>query len=134
MLTKTTDAQLIKSILSHPSIWWHIAPKHVNADEFDLPMEADYYLTPDNSGVIILHELALGVQIHVNILPGNRGEPALLATLEAVNMGLKSRDIVYATIPTECANVYQFALKCGMTDGGMLNGKHFVFTHTKLGA
>lgn len=132
MLTKTLDKAEIMAVLAHASIWPHIAPEGVQPSDFDPPLDSIYYLTADKQGLMIAHETELGMLIHANFLPEARFQAVGFAQ-QAVNDCLHRRDVVYSLIAPRFAHAYRFALKCGLRDGGMLNGRHFLYTNKPLG-
>lgn len=121
------------SVLSHPAIWPNIAPDSVEPDAFDPPLEGvEYWAVREDfdkpvQGLFILHHDGGGVMIHANMLPEGRGALAEEAGILASEYAKNQYGYVYALIPKAFENVYQFALRCGMQDGGIINGDHYVY-------
>jgi hypothetical protein len=130
-MQKTLDRELIMGVLAHPSIWPCIAPEGIKPEEFEPPFDCDYYITDDHNGLMIAHETPLGMLLHANFIPEARNKAVECARF-AVNESLKKRDVAYALIPQNYPKVYQFSLRVGMQDGGLLNGEHFVYTNVPL--
>jgi hypothetical protein len=129
-LALITDKAQIMSVLSHPAIWPNIAPDHIEPSAFDPPLEGVEYwgvFDKDLMGLFILHYDGQGMQIHANMLPEGRGDIAQEAGTLVSDYARDRYGYVYALIPEKYDNVYQFALRCGMQDGGLIGEDHYVY-------
>ena len=113
MITRTTNMDMVNSILSHPVIWKDIAP---DVAVFEAPYDRNflYFLMGEADGVIIFHPFRDGLKIHPNILPNKRGKKAYKAVEDACQevfaMGCTS---IYAEIAPELRHVISFARALG---------------------
>lgn len=126
MIERTHDLARIKAILTHPSIWPHIAPKGVDPQEWQ-PPEGCYYLMCEG-GLFICHPGKYGMQIHANMLPGYRGEHAVKACEAAVQWMFEHTDAeyLYCSVPEDYPHVVEFAKRCGFAERGIESGKHIL--------
>jgi hypothetical protein len=112
-IRRTTDEDLINSILKADGIWEAIGGKG-SIDDFDAPVDGEiHYLLveegEETAGLFILHPDEYGMKIHANMLPQFRGKIALQAAADALAYGFCLDDTVYAEIPEEYPNVIEFA-------------------------
>lgn len=129
-LAMICDRQQIMQVLKHPAIWPHIAPSDLLPEDFEPPLDGVEYwglFEKDLQGLFILHQDGRGAMIHANILPEARGPQAQEAGTLVSDYARDKFGYVYALIPEKYDNVYQFALRCGMQDGGLIDGDHYVF-------
>lgn len=111
MIKPTTDADKIKSILTHPYIWPRISPDGASPEGYQPPMDGVTYLH-DEGVLFILHGHGGELQIHANVLPEYRND-ANEAAKDAINYGFNilKADKITAKIPKQYGSVYGFALK-----------------------
>ncbi len=114
MIEVSTDYPLLKSIFTHPDIWWRIGGDD-KPEDFEVPRDCTYLLARVNdepAGIFVLHELKDGTDSHIQILPEFRkykkeiGEACLQKASEFVSY-------ITTDIPKEHPNVHAYAIKNG---------------------
>lgn len=124
-MIRTKDAEVINSVLTHPAIWPCIADG--SPEGFEPPLTDDYHYLYEEGVLFILHPLNDDWEIHANVLPEYRsgafdaGQAALKYAFDVI----KANKVI-ARIPTEYPNVYQFSLKSGLQDAGIVDGEHYL--------
>lgn len=125
MLERTSDKNKIRDILTHPAIFHNIGGQ--DGEDFEIPIDNDHHYLYMPGGLFILHPEGEDWMIHANVLPDYR-DKAFEAGQEAFEYAfneLGARKVV-ASIPVEYSNVYNFALKSGMTDSGLKGEDHYL--------
>ncbi len=125
-VTRTYDAELIKSILFDPDLWDAIAEDGQKKDEFE-PVVNDecWLLMTHDETVIALYNYhtknAITVEIHAHVLPGHRKKFSK-ATGEAALRWLIVTNPQYQKVVAQIPHIYQNVLDFACSFGFMIEG------------
>lgn len=124
-VSRTMDAELVKSICFIPEVWETIAEDAQQQDDWEPDMNEGWFIAEENDSLIGLFNLhvrnCVTLEIHPMILPGKRGRPAHNAVMDLWRFVIEKtgyRKIV-CFVPTIYRNVKLFAMSCGMKEEGL---------------
>ena len=125
MIVKTTDAELIRSIVTLPELWATVAEDGMGSAGWSPNMDSGWFLAMDGADIIGLYSVAANncvtLEIHPFILKAFRGRAAYASgaqILEWLMLNTKYEKVV-CSIPVIYKNVKLFAMRCGFREEGI---------------
>jgi RimJ/RimL family protein N-acetyltransferase len=124
---RSYDAAWIKSVITHPKIWPHVADDHAPKPEDFQPIMHDglYYLAPEHDGqpigVFFYHPHTRSVyEVHTCVLPEFWGDAAWTGAKAGLRwmVGNTSCVKVVTQVPHDNPRARRFALRVGLRDEG----------------
>lgn len=126
IVSRTMDADLVKSVCFVPQVWETIAEDGQTQEEWEPDMSEGWFIAEEHDDLVGLFNLhvknCITLEIHPMILPGKRGRPAYQAVMSlwkylVENTGYSK---IVCFVPDIYRNVKLFAMSCGMKEEGLL--------------
>jgi RimJ/RimL family protein N-acetyltransferase len=123
-LERTQDAELIKSVVTHDSIWPHVSEDCVSRETWeplihDMVYELAIYDDDGFGGCFILTpESSICWQVHTCILPSHRGKKAIEAAKMCISWMFENTtcESIITKVPTYNAAALRLAINAGMSE------------------